>query len=293
MIIIKLMGGLGNQMFQYAFGKSLAIKNNIELKLDTSFLLDRTPHKKHFVFRDYDLSIFNVDAIFATEKEVKELTQRTSSPFVDRILNQSIGFKKSYIKDMGLVFNSTHLTIKDNAYLEGYWQSEKYFSEISLDLKQFFFTYRSLLETKAKTLINRINGVNAVCVNVRRGDFVINSFHGTMGVDYYMKAEKMLLEKYEGLEFFVFSDDIDWCKENLHFKSLTTFVGHEYAGHKFQDYLRLMSACKHFIIPNSSFAWWAVWLSTYSNKMIIAPKNWINNPPNSVDDLIPKDWIRI
>jgi len=293
MIIVKLMGGLGNQMFQYAFGKYLATKNNTDLKLDTSFLLDRTPQKKHFVFRDYDLSIFNIDEQFSTTKEVNKLAGRTGNTVLDNKLNKLLNTKKSHIKDMSMEFNSAHLDIEDNTYIEGYWQSEKYFQEITHQLKNNFFTFKNPLTEKSVSLLNKIEKSNAVCINIRRGDFVTNSFHGAMGVDYYNEAEKILLQKHENLEFFIFSDDIEWCKNNLNFSVPTTFIGHEYAGHKFQDYLRLMSACKHFIIPNSSFAWWAVWFSSNIKKTVIAPKIWINNPPNPVDHLIPKDWIRI
>lgn len=293
MIIVKLMGGLGNQMFQYAFGKYLAIKNNTELKLDTSFLLDRSPKKEHFVYRDYDLSIFNIDVPFATEEEVISYTKRTSNPFLEKILTKVLGTKKSYTKDMELHFLAKHLNAPKDSYLEGYWQSEKYFEEISDILKQNDFSFKTPLMSNSKELNQKIEAANAVCINVRRGDFVTNSFHGAMGVDYYAQAEKILLDKYSDVEFFVFSDEIDWCKENLKFDVPTTYVSHEYAGKKFQDYLRLMAACKHFIIPNSSFAWWAVWLCSNDDKMVIAPKKWINDPNNSMNDLIPSSWIRI
>ncbi|NQX96291.1 MAG: alpha-1,2-fucosyltransferase [Flavobacteriales bacterium] len=293
MIIVKLMGGLGNQMFQYAFGKYLATKNDTELKLDTTFLLDRTPQKKHFVFRDYDLSIFNIDEQFSTSKETHSLVNRTGNSTIDRNLNKLLSTKKSYVKDMGLKFKPNHLSILDNTYIEGYWQSEKYFHEISNQLKQNCFTFKSSLSKISAPLIDKITNSNSVCINIRRGDFVVNSFHGALGVSFYKEAEKILLQENKDLEFFIFSDDIEWCENNLKFSVPTTFIGHEFAGHKFQDYLRLMSACKHFIIPNSSFAWWAVWFSSNTNKIVIAPKNWINNPPDPVDDLVPKDWIRI
>ena len=293
MIIVKLMGGLGNQMFQYAFGKYLATKHNTELKLDTSFLLDRTPQKKHFVFRDYDLSIFNIDEQFSTTKEVNKLVSRTGNTSIDNKLNKLLNTKKSHIKDMSMEFNAAHLNIEDNTYLEGYWQSEKYFQKISRQLKNNLFTFKNPLTQQSSVLLNKIEQSNSVCINIRRGDFVTNSFHGAMGVDYYNEAEKILLQKHENLELFIFSDDIEWCENNLNFSVPTTFVGHEFAGHKFQDYLRLMAACKHFTIPNSSFAWWAVWFSSNPEKTVIAPKNWINNPPNPVDHLIPKNWIRI
>ena len=294
MIIVKLMGGLGNQMFQYAFGKHLATKNKTELKLDTTFLLDRTPPKnEHFVFRNYDLSIFNINEQFATIEEINKYTKRTSNVFLDKTLNKLLGTKKSYVKDLKLHFLPKHLTISKNVYIEGYWQSEKYFKSISDELRQKDFVFKEPLMEISESLMQQIRSVNAVCVNVRRGDFVTNSFHGTMGSDYYKKAENLLIKKYTDLEIFVFSDEIDWCEENLNFSVPTHFISHKYAGNKFQDYLRLMSACKHFIIPNSSFAWWAVWFSLNPNKMVIAPKQWVNDSKYSVSDLIPNSWIQL
>ena len=130
-------------------------------------------------------------------------------------------------------------------------------------------------------------------MNVRRGDFVNNDFHGTMGLDYYLKSLDVLNSKLDAeLKIFVFSDDIEWCIDNLKFDYATEFIGHSYKGVKFSSYLYLMQACKYFIIPNSSFAWWAAFLSDYSNKIVIAPKNWFNNDLNT-SDLIPDSWIRI
>jgi len=293
MIIAKLMGGLGNQMFQYAFGKKLAVLNNTPLKLDTSFLLDRTPHKEFFVFRDYDLDIFNLQVEIANKREVALLTKRLPIKIPDKILNKFIGIKNSYIIEPHFHFSEKCNSAPDNSYLEGYWQSEKYFSSISEQLKNVDFTFKNPLSDKANLLAQQILNCNAVCVNIRRADFVITSFHGTCSPEYYKKGEDIICSTISNPQYFVFSDEIDWCRENIKFDGPVTYVGHEYAGIKFQDYLRLMALCKHFIIPNSSFAWWAVWLNDIADKIVIAPKKWFNDENWNPKDLIPNTWIQI
>jgi hypothetical protein len=116
-------------------------------------------------------------------------------------------------------------------------------------------------------------------------------FHGVMGNDYIMRAVDIIESKIENPTYFIFSDDVEWCKENIHLKNMK-IVDHSYAGEKFNYYLQLMISCKHFIIPNSSFAWWSAWLNTNSDKIVIAPKNWFNVDIDT-SDLIPDNWIRI
>jgi hypothetical protein len=177
-------------------------------------------------------------------------------------------------------------------YLEGYWQSEKYFSDID-SLIRSDFSFREEMSDQAKEMLRTIENETSICVNVRRGDFVTNHRHGWHGVEYIKKAENIIKQKVGDHRFFVFSDEIDWCEENLKFDAPAVFVGHDHAGRKFQDYLRLMAACKHFIIPNSSFAWWAVWFNQNVERIVIAPKVWFNVESLSTKDLIPTDWIRI
>ncbi len=293
MIIAKLMGGLGNQMFQYAFGNELASRNHTILKLDTLFLLDRSIQNTKFVFRNYDLSIFNISKEFATPNEVAGLSKRTGIRFAEKVLNKILGTKKSYIREPSYRFHPAFLNAPDNTYLEGYWQSEKYFSATSDSLRKTDFTFREPLLDNSQVLLKRIKETNSVCVHVRRGDFVLNSFHETIAPSYYTDAERVLRSQVTDPYFFVFSDEIEWCRNNLSFTGNVCFVSDQYTGPKCQDYIRLMSACNHFIISNSSFAWWAVWLSNQKNNLVIAPLKWINGPEHRMADLIPKDWIRL
>lgn len=292
MIIVKLAGGLGNQMFQYAFGKTLALKYNTTLKIDTFFLLDRRP-RSNFTFRDYDLDIFNIDDQFATQSEISKFTKRLNWSIADRILNKLIGVKKNFIIEPHFYFSEQCKNAGDNSYLEGYWQSEKYFDFIKDDLKNKYFAFKEPFSINASTMLTQIQNTNAVAVNVRRGDFVNNPFHGTCSPEYYKKATEIISEKVSHPHFFVFSDEIDWAKENLIFSHPVTFVSEEYNGRKYQDKMRLMSACKHFIIPNSSFAWWSVFLNSSANKIVIAPSKWFPASKNTNQDAILSNWITI
>lgn len=281
------MGGLGNQMFQYSLGLAIAKRKNSKFILDTSYLLNRTP-RKNFVFRDFDLDIFKLDNVFYTG------TIDRGSSLSGKIINYILPkFLKTFYKEKGFEYNSDiELLQCNNVYLDGYWQSPKYFNEFENEIRSSF-AFNVHFEDKINLLRNKILSCEAICLNVRRGDFVDNDFHGTMGLDYYLKSLDVLNSKIDAeLKIFVFSDDIEWCLDNLKFDYVTEFIGHSYKGIKFSSYLYLMQACKYFIIPNSSFAWWAAFLSDYSNKIVIAPNNWFNNDLNT-SDLIPDSWIRI
>ncbi len=292
MIVVELMGGMGNQMFQYAFGRHLAYKLNADLVLDKHFLLDRTPKKnEHFVFRNYDLELFNIDVSFLSSdmsKKYNSLQDRFTkkiNQFISRFGTLKVIDQKTF------AFESELLSLKDNCYLKGYWQTEKYFKDIE-DVIRRDFTFKLPISANCLPILDRIQKTESVCLNVRRGDFVTNPVHGALDVSYYRETEQILLEKRTQLTFFVFSDDIDWCREHIELQSPTVFVGHEYAGPKFKDYLNLMINCKHFIIPNSSFAWWAAWLCNNPNKVVIAPQKWFNESEWDSSDVIPENWLK-
>lgn len=292
MIIIKLQGGLGNQMFQYAFGRYLAQKYNTELKFDTTFLLDRSIKSDKHVNRDLDLDIFGLDLAIADQKEIKRLKDRFDITLANKVANKVFGTKATYIREPRYQFSGEIIECGPDVYLEGFWQSEKYFKPIEKTIKENF-EIKTTLEPATKELADKIKGENAVCVNVRRGDFVNNPFHVVLTPAFYHHAEQMILSKTECPQLYVFSDDLDWCRENLHFKSQAMFVTHQYAGKKFQDYFRLMSYCKSFIIPNSTFAWWAAYLASSKPGIVITTKKWYNDDAWGTDDLLLTNWITI
>ena len=300
MVIVKLMGGLGNQMFQYALARHISMRHNSELKMDLSFLLDRTP-RDNFVYRDYDLGIFNVVESFATIDDVRKIINTKSSGIKNKIIKISKSFKinlepKNVAED-GIFYNygKFYPSILDQAgdiYLDGYWQSENYFKDIESVIRKDF-SFKESFDERVSDLANTISLHNSVFVNIRRGDFVNNAFHGTLGNDYYFDAVKKMKEKIKDPVFYVFSDDIDWCKQNLDLGCELNFIGHDFAGVKFSSYLHLMSLCKHSVIANSSFAWWAAWLNANPEKIVIAPKQWYADENANKCDIVPESWIRM
>lgn len=288
------MGGMGNQMFQYAVGRHLAIKNNTDLKLDLSFLQDRRP-RKNFVFRDYDLDIFDVKASLAEPLEIIPYNRFSGSRIrnlISRLRFKLLGSNYNVIEEVKVFeLDQQTLTAPNNSYLIGYWQCFGYFSAIDDVIKKDFRITTSLSE-EAAAMAEMIESTNSVCINVRRTDF-LTSQHGTCGHDYYEKGIEILSEKIGQLTIFVFSDDMDWCRDNLKFSQQTIYVGQECAGKKFDNYLELMRRCKYFVIPNSTFAWWAAWLCDYRGKIVIAPKNWAAGDDFDVSCLLPSEWLRL
>jgi len=299
MIVVRLKGGLGNQMFQYAFGTYLATKYNTKLKLDLSFLLDRTP-RDDAVFRNYELDIFDLKGVnFAKENDLAKFglsDSRLLNSINYRIFNCSKRY--SIIREAHFSFHESELSFPKNIYLDGYWQSEKYFIDIE-NIIRCDFKFKNKLFAECANLAERIESTQSLCVNVRRADFLhLESSAKTLGFigqDYFYRAVDLLSEIIHDFEIFVFSDDMDWCVKNLEFRSKTTFVTHDYKGEKFGDYLQLMTKCKHFVIPNSSFGWWAAWLNRNSDKIVIAPKRWFADDKlqNQTQDLIPDTWLRL
>lgn len=296
MIIVRLEGGLGNQMFQYALGKAVAKKHNTSLRLDTTFLLDRT--LKNTVFRNYDLDILNLEVKIAQQEDIEQVLTAVpeyslSEKIKFRFLKSTIPYfrKNEFYEKQFYAFDPNVFNTQKNVYFYGYWQNQHYFNHIKDELQKDF-SFRNPLSENENTLLSEINSENAVAINVRRTDYIsdqeTNEFMGVITGSYYPEAIKIVKQKISKPRFYIFSDDIEWCRE--HFKDLENhvIVDHSYKGHKFSSYLRLMSSCKHFIIPNSTFAWWAVWINQNNNKVIVQPKNWVNDKSKDTSGLIFK-----
>jgi hypothetical protein len=187
------------------------------------------------------------------------------------------------------------LNTPKNVYLDGYWQSEKYFREIK-DVIRSEFQVKYPQDTKSQEIGKVISSTQSVSVHVRRGNYAsnprVNSHHGTCAVEYYQECAKTIEGKLSSPHYFVFSDDIAWAKVNLDFHYPTTFVDHNDPSHDYED-LRLMSMCRHHIIANSTFSWWAAWLNANPDKIVLAPRQWLNDPAIDTRDLLPSNWIRV
>jgi hypothetical protein len=294
MIVVQLMGGLGNQMFQYAFGKQLAIQNKTTLKVDLTFLKDRTP-RPNFVFRDFDLDIFSLSVDSAKKDDLKLFSSRPNK--FRRIIAKLLKTNYVQLNENSFSFNKANFIREKNIHLTGYWQSPKYFKEIEQELRSSF-QFKQQLKGLELDLFYEIKNEEAICINFRRGDFVNlktgAETHGTPNENYYKNAIDFIASKTINPKFYIFSDDIEWCRENVTLEHPFKIIGHEYKGTKFAAYLQLMSACKHFIIPNSTFAWWGAWLNNDPDKIVISPKKWFENDElqNQTQDLIPEEWLK-
>ncbi len=291
MIVVRLLGGLGNQMFQYAAGRRAALVRQLPLVLDRSAF---QPHSH----RAYGLTGLQVEETFATPAQLREIHGPPRGPgrIGHRLRRRfRIGYRWTWIREDRLSpVDHRVLAARAYSYLDGYWQSEKYFAEIAETIRRDF-TFRRPLEPPATAIADRIAATEAVSVHVRRGDYVTNPrtnrAHGICSVDYYREAAQRIASRVSHPHFFLFSDDPDWVAANLRLGHPTTLVSHEGAD-QYQD-LELMSRCRHHIIANSSYSWWGAWLNQRPDKMVLAPARWGNDPGWDDRDLLPASWIRI
>jgi hypothetical protein len=283
MIIAILEGGLGNQLFQYATGRHLSIKNKTGLFLDTSnYLFDKKRH--------YDLCRYNIKAKVGNIPT--SIFVRLSKHIIPKIACK-INIPIAYVKEQDTYFNREIFSKQNIIILDGYWQSEEYFKNI----KDIVLNDLSLLtepDKENKQMLTRINKSNSVCLHVRRDDYVSNpllqKYHGNLTPKYYNKAIRSICDRTTDPDFFIFSDEPEWCKRNIIINRPHTYVDIN-GPDKAPEDLRLMSVCNHFIIANSSFSWWAAWLAGNKEKIIIAPKRWYRTKDEG--DIVPKRWLRV
>lgn len=292
MIITNIIGGLGNQMFQYAVARALSIKLGVSLKLDVDDFHGYALHQGFELKRLFNSEIevaSNVDKHIVLGWRKSYLMRRLTKKRVFSFIKN-----KNYIVEPSFAYWSGVTQLNDNVYLDGYWQSYKYFNEFSDTIKADF-TFQLPLTTQNKELSVQIAEVNAVSLHVRRGDYVsntkANATHGVCSLDYYHDAIEHILNHVEEPVFFIFSDDIAWVKDNLAINARVVFIDHNTGKESFND-MRLMRLCQHHIIANSSFSWWGAWLGINDNKIVIAPKKWFAQT-NSTNDLIPTNWLTL
>jgi len=295
MIIVKLMGGLGNQMFQYAAARHLSIIHKVPVKIDISFL--QTDPKGAYSKRNFELNCFNIMGDFANEKETKSYLKIKQSR-ISRNLNERFPFlfNKFHGKEKGHGYDECFIKFPVNTYLDGFWQSEKYFKPIENILRREF-TFKTPLSGINFQIAQNINECESIGIHIRRTDYIINSqvlnFHGICDLNYYQEAINIISQKTSHPHLFVFSDDPEWVKTNFKTNLPLVCVDHNSISDKGSEDMRLMSLCKHQIIANSSFSWWAAWLNINQNKIVVAPSKWFNEPSVDSKDIIPKEWIKI
>jgi hypothetical protein len=296
MIIVKLTGGLGNQMFQYAAARRLAHANQTEVKIDTRWF--KTGGTSDFP-REYALDVFSFTQFFASEREIAAITKswkKIPAFFLRRVVHIEPPLSlQSHFIEPHFHFDERVLRLRGDVYLDGYWQSEKYFRDVREIILQDF-TIKPEPDARNRKLLDRIDGVEAASLHVRRGDYVAspatNKVHGTCSLDYYRHAVREIASRVSNPVFFVFSDDAAWAREHLTMDAPSVFVDHNGPEKAYED-MRLMTRCRHHIIANSSFSWWGAWLCRHPGKIVIAPRKWFNAGDINTKDIIPDQWIRV
>jgi hypothetical protein len=282
MIATRLMGGLGNQMFQYAVGRRLAIRRGTELVLDLSYLVNQP---RGDVPRHFEIDCFHIVGKRATEPLDGGRVQRLLR------LGRSSAFRR--LRERGVQFQPAVLESPDNTLLIGYWQSEKYFKDEEAQIRRDFAFAAAL--SPEKSAVARTIGENAVSAHIRRGDYVshpaASKFHGLLPLEYYERAAAVITNRTKDPHFFVISDDPAWCRSHIKLPGATTFVG-DTPGPGHED-MQLMSLCRHHIIANSSFSWWGAWLNERHDKIVVAPRRWFTDESRDTRDLVPESWIRL
>ena len=287
MIIVRVTGGLGNQMFQYAMYKSLEKKGKL-VKLDSkSFYETKKEHNGYELER-----IFDIKPNKPTKEDLEKFDENNISTLF-KIKRKLFGDKKFVYDTKEYVFNKDVYKLK-NSYLNGYWQSIKYFEGIENDIKKDF-RFKNQLDNKNLEILNEIENSNSISIHIRRGDYMSPENYNMYGCiatpTYYKKAIKVIEEKVENPTFFVFSNDMDWVKKNIQINSRVFYIDINSGNGSYKD-MQLMSNCKHNIIANSSFSWWGAWLNENKNKIVIAPKKWINREDVDSDkrELFCEGW---
>lgn len=289
MTIIKLKGGLGNQLFQYAFGRLAASRRAETLIIDKDIMGAQTD-----TYRVYGLGHFNIKAEMADPKEV-------------RAVKYPYGlFSKAWRLVKAKVFRIYHVgyearMLKTRArYLDGYFQSYKYLEPLRAELLKEV-SLKEDLSLKYGNLISEMAAVNSVAVHIRRGDYVSDaktrSAHFICDLAYYERAMDLMKEKLASAGkigapiFYIFSDDIAWAKENLKTADKLVFV----SSPEIKDYeeMMLMSRCRHNIIANSSFSFWGAWLNQNPGKIVIGPREWNRKFQRAYRDLMPEEWLKV
>ena len=298
MVIARLWGGMGNQLFQYAAGYALARVRGVELLLDdVQCRLDKN--------RPYELDQLNISGRPWTAGERKriEFLIRLSRPVEDttrgwtRWLKQGIAvpFSRyfSYAADRNAGFQPEIHDAGHNVYLAGTWADARYFSDYGGEIRHEF-SFKEAPDDENRRMCDRISGTNAVCVHVRRGDYVqiadTSTRFGTCSLDYYREASAHILARVEDPTAFVFSDDPAWTAKYLRLPCETVYVTHNVGWRNAED-LRLMAACRHFIIANSTFSWWGAWLSPHLGKIVVAPQRWSIDTQTIGNPVMP-GWVR-
>jgi hypothetical protein len=276
MIISRVIGGLGNQMFQYAIAKAISLENKDDFKLNIS------DFKTDQLF-PYRLNQFKITEKLATKKEIQSFLGRKQLLYP---IKKRLGMTPLYREKERCVFDRAVFD-HANIYLKGYWQNALYFNKYRKSILDDFTPVKDFSK-ETKDYLEQIKNCQSTSVHIRRGDYLKHAELGVLTLDYYHKAMKHISELCPDSRFYVFSNDITWCKEA--FKDLSNINIVENPESEISD-MWLMSHCKNNIIANSSFSWWGAWLNKHDNKIVISPKEWRKDNPEH-HKWVPNGWLQ-
>lgn len=269
MVIVRLQGRLGNQMFQYALARSLQYSGK-EVFLDSSMLKYDGNHNELGIF-EHTKAVCEAKSV-----DVRKFGD-CNKQIIFKLKRKVLGYKKTHYLEKGYQFHPEIFDM-DQVYLEGYWQTEKYFSKIEEVLRKDF-TFPTITDENNRKLVSEIQGCQAVSMHIRRGDYLSEKnapMHGNICTkEYYERAISYIRENVENPIFFVFTDDADWARQEYGNNKEFMIVDNNHGEDSYRD-MQLMSLCKHHIIANSSFSWWGAWLNPDKEKIVVAPSKWFN-----------------
>jgi hypothetical protein len=285
MITVILKGGLGNILFQYAVGRHLAIKTNTTLRLNVIHYMKKLDPFAIKIIRP--LQDFGFTEILYRPPIYKKILCRYGLylPAAD----------KKFYHEKGWGFDPKVLEINDGVYLDGFFQSEKYFKDIEPTIRKDLLLKEPSFSQEALIYKEKIVNSNSVGIHIRRGDYLHSQLHNICDLNYYAKAIEYIKERLTDPSFFVFSDDIAWCLKNIKLDNNYFIRLPDSKRHFISDFW-LLSLCKHTIIPNSTFSWWAAWLNANPDKIVVVPHRWFADETlnaKALQDTIPEKWGRL
>lgn len=279
-------------MFQYATGRAVAHRLGVQLLLDVSDFA-------HYDLRRYELDEWAIQARVASPEELARTGVLARPPSWLSRLGRALGFGRplNCFKESSFGYDHNILRVAAPVYLEGYWQSDRYFSDVA-DLLRREFVLKGPVEGANRRIAALIReaDVHSVSSHIRRGDYVSNPqtahYHGVCPLDYYRAAADYMAERVSNPQFFVFSDDLAWVSENFKMRHAMTLVDVNGPDRGVWD-MALMMSCRHHVIANSSFSWWGAWLNPHADKIVVAPRRWFSGASHDTRDLIPVSWVRL
>lgn len=273
MIVVQLLGGLGNQMFQYACGRALALRTGKQLYLDVgSYSI--------YPGRRYELDVLNIQANIINLIE-------------DKAIRDQLGIAGTLIySERQFNFDQNVFDLCNNVFLQGFWQTEKYFHDFTSVIRKELSPKMHSLSAESLGISQEIRKSLSIAVHVRRTDYAICDQLGILPMDYYENAKQYLAMVFPSAQYYIFSDDIDWCKQEFTIFPNARMVEHRSKIGCHED-LWLMSQCQHNVIANSTYSWWGAWLNDNPEKVVVAPDRWFAGEHLNIQDLVSDKWIKV